>query len=305
MLRSGYEKPPLFSFDKIPLMMRFSERYGHTPVRSALQVDDVDDGLRNRLWNLVRTQFFSSAPPFAHIPTNSLSTQRHVQEIFENLWHNYFKQPTDIIGNSYLDALASLKSYFMDCKWYRVYDLLEFFANNVASSFRVQFVNTMNAILKQEMSGYRFVSGQIVQITSEEEIAAIEQATSLGDSLKTVKEHLRQALTLLSDRQNPDYRNSIKESISAIESLSKIISGMDKATLGPALNAVEKAAKLHPSLKEAFQKLYGYTNDGQGIRHALMDEPTLDFEDAKFMLVSCSAFVNYLVVKAQKAGIKI
>jgi len=36
-----------------------------------------------------------------------------------------------------------------------------------------------------------------------------------------------------------------------------------------------------------------------------MDEPNLDIEDAKFMLVSCSAFVNYLVVKAQKAGIAI
>lgn len=80
---------------------------------------------------------------------------------------------------------------------------------------------------------------------------------------------------------------------------------MTHATLGPALSAVDKKAKLHPSLKEAFQKLYGYTSDAQGIRHALMDEPTLDVEDAKFMLVSCSAFVNYLVVKAQKAGIAI
>jgi hypothetical protein len=87
--------------------------------------------------------------------------------------------------------------------------------------------------------------------------------------------------------------------------LSKIISGLPKATLGPALSAVEKKTELHAVLKEAFQKLYGYTNDAQGIRHALMDEPTLDIEDAKFMLVSCSAFVNYLVVKAQKAGIKL
>jgi hypothetical protein len=87
--------------------------------------------------------------------------------------------------------------------------------------------------------------------------------------------------------------------------LSKIVSGLPKATLGPALSAVEKKTALHTVLKEAFQKLYGYTSDAQGIRHALMDETTLDMEDAKFMLVSCSAFVNYLVVKAQKAGIKL
>jgi hypothetical protein len=153
------------------------------------------------------------------------------------------------------------------------------------------------------MAGYRLVSGRIVEITSEEEIKAIEQALALPDSLKPVREHLSQSLTLLSNRQKPDYRNSIKESISAVESLAKIISKQNGATLGPALDAVEKKTKLHAVLKQAFQKLYGYTSDAQGIRHALMDEPTLDAEDAKFMLVSCSAFVNYLVVKAQKAGI--
>ncbi|MGQ9708742.1 MAG: AbiJ-NTD4 domain-containing protein, partial [bacterium] len=36
-----------------------------------------------------------------------------------------------------------------------------------------------------------------------------------------------------------------------------------------------------------------------------LDEPNLSFEDAKFMLVSCSAFINYLITKAAKAGIKI
>ena len=128
---------------------------------------------------------------------------------------------------------------------------------------------------------------------------------ALPDTLKPVREHLSQSLTLLSNRQKPDYRNSIKESISAVESLAKIISKQNSATLGPALDAVEKKAKLHAVLKQAFQKLYGYTSDAQGIRHALMDEATLDAEDAKFMLVSCSAFVNYLVVKAQKAGIRI
>jgi len=62
---------------------------------------------------------------------------------------------------------------------------------------------------------------------------------------------------------------------------------------------------MHPSLKQGFEKLYGYTSDDDGIRHALLDEANLDMEDARFMLVSCSAFVNYLVVKAQKAGISL
>lgn len=62
---------------------------------------------------------------------------------------------------------------------------------------------------------------------------------------------------------------------------------------------------MHPALKGAFEKLYGYTSSAKGIRHALLDEPNLGFEDAKFMLVSCSAFVNYLKSKAAKAGINL
>ncbi len=68
---------------------------------------------------------------------------------------------------------------------------------------------------------------------------------------------------------------------------------------------IEKKVELHPALKKAFDSLYGYTSDADGIRHALLDEPNLDSEDAKFMLVSCSAFINYLISKSSKAGIKL
>jgi hypothetical protein len=285
--------------------MNFSERQGYTPVRSVLQTNDMDMALRNRLWNIVCFTFFPSAPKLSS-DANYLPSLPAENLLFQNLWHDYFKQPTDSIGVWYGPALKQLREYFLGTEWYSAYNLIEFLAHsNSAAPRKERFVQSVNDVLKEELASYRFVSGQIVQITSEEEIANIEQAMALPDPLKAVTVHLRQALTHLADKKTPDYRNSIKESISAIESLSKILSGLSSTTLGPALNAVEKLTKLHPSLKEAFQKLYGYTSDAQGIRHALLDEPTLDMEDAKFMLVSCSSFVNYMVVKAQKAGIKI
>lgn len=285
-------------------MAKFSERYGHAPVRSALQTRDVDAGLRNRLWNLIRMTFFRMAPDFSGTTVDYLPVNSEAQGFLHFLWHNYFKETTEGVGHSYHDAVKRIREYFMKCKWFEVYDLLEFLSDTKIAVQEV-FDESVNEILKEEMAGYRLVSGRIVEITSEDEIAAIEEALAVPDSLRPVREHLSQSLSLLSDRKAPDYRNSIKESISAVESLAKIVSKQNKATLGPALNAVEKKTKLHPVLKEAFQKLYGYTSDAQGIRHGLMDEPTLDVEDAKFMLVSCSAFVNYLVVKAQKAGIKL
>jgi hypothetical protein len=287
-------------------MTKFSERFGFSPVRTILQVSDVDEGLRGRLWNLISNQFFGSVPQLENISTNYLPNVERAYATFKNLFHNYFKKPTDEINYSYIKSHRQLKSYVMGTEWFRVYDLLEFLVNKeISDSYRQSFINSINEILKEEMSGYRFVSGRLVQITNEEEIAAIEKAQALSDSLKPVRDHLNQALAHLSSRTSPDYRNSIKESISAVEAISKIISGLPKTTLGPALNAVDKKAQLHASLKEGFQKLYGYTSDAQGIRHALMDESHLDLEDARFMLVSCSAFVNYMIVKAHKAGIKI
>ena len=61
---------------------------------------------------------------------------------------------------------------------------------------------------------------------------------------------------------------------------------------------LEKAGVLnHRALQEAFSKLYGYTNDENGIRHALLDEGAadVDLDDAVFMFGACASFAAYLV----------
>ncbi len=90
-----------------------------------------------------------------------------------------------------------------------------------------------------------------------------------------------------------------------MESACRIITG--ESTLGKALNKLEsKGLNLNKQLKSGFDKIYAYTNDkANGIRHAIVIAPIEpDFADAKYMLISCSAFINYLVTKAEKIGIK-
>lgn len=53
-------------------------------------------------------------------------------------------------------------------------------------------------------------------------------------SLNGANIHLTKALSLLSDRNKPDYRNSIKESISAVEATCKSLTGI--STLDKALS---------------------------------------------------------------------
>lgn len=160
-----------------------------------------------------------------------------------------------------------------------------------------------NQVLEAENSGYRFVGDVITPISSATELKEIEEALGVPDKLRPVAEHIDAALRLYADRENPDYRNSIKESISAVEALCRLVTEKPKATLGEALKALSSKVRIHGAFKAAFEKLYGYTSDEEGIRHSLMTESDVQSEDAKFMLVSCSAFVNYVIEKCSRAGI--
>ena len=270
--------------------MKFSERYGFTNIKSALQIDSIDDELWNSLRNCIHVCFFDVK---GAEPMDSISSNTNFP-ILKEIWFEFLKKPIDeLLSYTFnLQVYTCLKSYFFDLEWYEVYDFVEFMGE-----FRPNdsFITLVNNVLEREKAGYRFVSEKITPITNEQEIEAIESAINRGSQYAGVSAHLQEALNKLSDRENPDYRNSIKESVSAIESLCAEISGEKNATLGKTLGILEKKRGLHKSLKTAFSSIYGYTSDADGIRHAMMEESNVTFAKAKYMLVVCSAFVNYLI----------
>jgi hypothetical protein len=280
-------------------MARFSERVGVKPPKTVLQLNSMDSDLRNGLWNCVVLSLWPYLPKSEHYDSPSYG-----DIFFKRLWSWHYKQPVDQIPEIMEYRIAELRTQYFKWTWHDVYDFIEFaalvFPQTDASA---AFVKHCNAVLEQELSAYRFVKYQLTPITNEQELEAVQRALELRNGLKPVTTHLKAAVELFSDRKSPDYRNSIKESISAVEAICQIITGDDKATLGQALKKLEeKGIQLHEALKKSFSSLYGYTSDADGIRHALLEESTLDFDDAKFMLVSCSAFVNYLAAEANKAG---
>lgn len=287
-------------------MQPFSERYGYS-AKKAIQLGSIDDALRNRIWNTLGDWYWSVTQGDLQCQLLSGSDRKWAL-FFRELCGDHLKWRIDIMPEDVDELLPQVASYFFKCEWWQVFDFIEFVVSirvDLVQYDRVDlFIRECNQVLEQEGSGYRFVGRIIARITSEVELGSIDEAMN---DRGPAASHIEKALALLSDRQSPDYRNSIKESISAVESLCRIVSGDSKATLGEALSTIEKQQKvaLHPALRKAFEALYGYTSDEQGIRHSLLNESTLDFDDAKFFLVSCSAFVNYLKAKANKAGINV
>lgn len=275
--------------------MSFSERYGYKPVRSIVQFESMDGPLRNGLWSLM--DFYC----WRRHAGNYLHSNNAHQVLCNRLWLHYFKEPIDTLGYWWESILKRLRHHFFECAWYEAYDFIEFLANNYGGhGFKVKFTSACNKLLEREMSAYRFVDGVITPITEQREIEEIEQALGAA-STGSATAHLRRSLELLSDRDARDYRNSIKESISAVESFVRSQTKSDKGTLGQLLQKLEDQTGLHPALKSTFSKLYGYTSDEGGIRHALTEGDKTDFNDAKFMLVVCSAFINFVKGKEQQS----
>ncbi len=281
--------------------MLFSQRMRLKPVKTVIQKDSMDRELRNGLWNVLDIFCWGRMKRYR----DRCISYSDLDALFNRLWCNYFKWPLDTLDDYFPKTYQKIRKYFFDCGWYEVYDFIEFVAANDKGLPSEGFMEFCNSVMERELSAYRFVGGKITSITSEEEIQEIESALRVPDPFEAIRLHLKAALDKLSDRKAPDYRNSIKESISAVEALARSITGDEKAELGKALNIIEKKMGLHGALKKAFSALYGYTSDADGIRHAMLEEPSLTFADAKFMLVSCSAFTNYLIAKCEEHGLKL
>lgn len=247
----------------------------------------MTDELRVSLWNILYTNIMFD-----------WSYQGNYTDFRNALWINFLKKELDIFNEfNFATQLAltkkTIKNFYFEAEWYEIYDFLEFVVNYYRDP---DLNNQLNEVLERELSAYRLVNGIFTDITNHQEVEMLEAALEDND-FPNLKVHLQRALELLSDRKNPDYRNSIKESISAVESIAKEIAQEPKAELGKALSIIEKNGKLHRAMKSSFLSLYGYTSDADGIRHALMEEPNLTADDAKFFLLTCTSFINYLKAK--------
>lgn len=279
--------------------MLFSERniYNEKP----LMLNDISDNCKTRILNRFNV--------FFKIQLNVVSSIYILNILWDRLGYKVDLDLYELENEDIRDLLMNqINRIWYAQQWYTYYDILEIMLSFSGSDSKLiggnekekisNFKNDVNKIFLEENIGYRIINNQVVDITNEKEINEIEKAMdSIFDS---VNNHFEKALSFYSDRKNPDYKNSIKESISAVESMCCIICGK-KVELGKALGKLEKnGIYIHGAMKNGFQALYGYASDESGIRHGGIEDKEVTEEDAKFMLVTCSAFVNYLKVKFEK-----
>lgn len=268
----------------------FSDRNNIDTINTIIQKKDLDERTRNKIINI-----------FDYI-IDKCYYERSLDELYNYIYKVVFCVTNDEIPESDVvrrqDVTNGIKTNW---EYHEIFSFLESILYWYNKKYPLDEIYVIfNNLFEQECVGYRFIDGKITDIVNDEEIKEVEQALDTKYSACNIS--MNKALNFLYDREAPDYSNSVKESISAIEAMCSIILGTRKPTLGGALKELEKKGlKIHGALKQAYSELYGYASDESGIRHNNGIDVNTTFEEAKYMLVSCSAFLNYLIQIYEKS----
>lgn len=265
-------------------MRKFSERYGYTIASEVIIREQITEPIINTTLNILSP--YLTEQVVEDVKTKHLHQRSTEKSIFD-IEIDFYKDNT-------------IEPYLKDHSntWFFKLNLIEYVISviklKVSKKDYTSLINGLNKNFERHNFAYRVIDNKIVEIHSKVEIDAIDEA--LKNDHFGVQKHLQTALQHLSaGKEAPDYRNSIKESISAVGSLCRSITGA--GDLGAALSQLKKkGVSIHSGMTKGFQQLYSFTNDKDtAVRHEfLKDDYTATHADAIFMLVSCSAFINYI-----------
>ena len=292
------------------MRLRWSEKEGLREVRSAVQDAGMDERLRTGLWNALWVSFISGLRVESD-EYSSPEVNRQYRPFLNSLWHNCLVWPLNSMPPPFAPAAvqAELQKHFLKCDWRDAYEMLAFCAQNLPATAQV-LVQMSNDVLEREMSAWHFLGNDLVRVMTEPEMKTIAQALDDAGPYAEVQEQLRKALALFSSREKPDHHNAIKEAVSAVETLGRLIVHDEKITLGASLHQMKTAKKLkplaiHDAVLDSFGQLYRYASDEGMIRHAAKppSHRTVGFAEAQMMLGACASAISYLIAKANAGRI--
>lgn len=242
------------------------------------------------------------------------TTKKHDPENFRLHCHEIHKQfcalirdendPSDYDPESSWNALTS---HLKSCSWLEFFDFVEMVGNNLLEWDRNPFVSEpeyrfkdyqtkLNSLLEEDNIGWRInENSEIVRHipkSIEESLTLSEK--DLTDNFESARFHYKKSKKYLF---NPplDPANSIKEMVSAMESVGKKIYP-SCSTLGDVLKIIKKNEN-HPSLLiSAYEKLYAYANDTPTVRHGHILHREVTLNEAELFFLSGVAFIRYLIM---------
>ena len=278
-----------------PRALTFSQARGYEEVPGPLKLEELPREARVQIWNT----FYESLVESCSFYEDSVLPE-YVNGVWAEILRSKYLEhdilPLDNLRYDYVDMGDGLRSSIEALPFNKVFDLIQFILRH--PSCPPNLAAMMKRVFSRCRLAYTIDEGEpptiVPAVTPDEGSAVVEAMHSLREAgLEGAASHLRNASECVNAG---DWTGSVRESIHAVESVARQLDPRASQTLGPALASIEKRGTLHPALKNAFDKLYGYASDEQGVRHALLDRPdrNVGMDEALFMLSACASFASYL-----------
>lgn len=287
--------------DELPDQLTFSQRNGYEPLPEPMKMEEISDALRREIWNTIREHLLKLRYNFNRY------FAEYEQRMIERIIGKLFKISESEVRTEYDEVMHVFSVICLSSPFNRLLEFLEAFMND--KDIDDTFAERMRFLFEIHGAAYWLDSSHgrhlFVPIASKEQAEATRQAVDTVEQSGVAPgaaTHLGHAVEHLNAGR---YADSIRESIHAVESVARVIDLEANKNLGAALKSLERAGLLrHPALREAFDKLYGYTSDEEGVRHALLEQNAadVDLDDALFMYGACASFAAYLVNNHRKSG---
>lgn len=111
----------------------------------------------------------------------------------------------------------------------------------------------------------------------------------------SVLNQFKKAKIFLYDQQPPDYLNSVKESVSAVEGIARVACNEPKKTLSDLIPKLRQEHLSHPAMGKILEAIYAVRSDEPGAAHAAHKTSSFKHTDAEFILNVSSAVIIYLM----------
>ena len=279
--------------DKLdPRDLTFSQAQGYEELPGPLQLEELPSEARTHIWN----EFYTAILATAHFSEEYQDVGGVWEAILhaKHVWHD--KLPIDEWDVAFHERTHQLRHSIETLQFNEVFDLIQFVLRHPKCP--PGFIDAMKRTFALSRLAYTIDEAEpptiIPAVTDVEGRTVVESMQTLRRAgLDGSAAHLRKAAECINRN---DWAGSIRESIGAVESVARQLDPKASKDLGPALASLEKGQTLHPALKGALTKLYGYTSNEQGVRHALLDQSSANvgLDEAVFMLGACASFTSYL-----------
>ncbi|OWS75225.1 hypothetical protein CBW22_13215 [Pantoea sp. VS1] len=287
--------------------MKFSHRHGYDP-------EFVNKTFRDDAPRWVRKQYFKDILERLVCDAMSQASQNKpipVYDLINEILVMVDEEPDDYYL-SHTPAIEVLRNLVMNIPWYRFYDTVETVAEriieiddddnftqsrkNESFSFSA-YRQRVNELFSEYNIDWKMnESGQLelpLPPFLEEKVKSTEER--LADEFRPARAHFAKARAFALGSHR-DAENSIKESISAIESICKTFYP-EASTLGDALKIMKKDGSVSRMLIDVIEKFYAYANAEPAVRHGSNKDSAVLEHDAELALHFSAAFIRTLIVR--------